>query len=154
MASDSDANRLKATAVAKDDIAETLDNLAGKALLFLDACHSGSMADPKRRSTFDNSDVVNDFLHSDRGVVVFAASTGHQVSIEDPTWGNGAFTKALVEGLGSPGVPSRAKLADDDAITPKLLDAYIARRVKVLTEGKQSPVMVSNAPEFPFAIAR
>ena len=154
LASDSDANRLKATAVAKDDIAETLDNLAGKALLFLDACHSGSMADPKRRSTFDNSDVVNDFLHSDRGVVVFAASTGHQVSIEDPTWGNGAFTKALVEGLGSPGVPSRAKLADDDAITPKLLDAYIARRVKVLTEGKQSPVMVSNAPEFPFAIAR
>jgi WD40 repeat protein len=154
LAADSDPNRLKATAVAKDDISETLDNLAGKALLFLDACHSGSMAAPARRSTFDNSDVVNDFLHSDRGVVVFAASTGRQVSMEDPLWGNGAFTKALVEGLGSPGVPSRAKLADDDVITPKLLDAYIARRVKVLTEGKQSPVMISTAPEFPLAIAR
>ncbi len=154
LGADSDPNRLKATAVAKDDIAETLENLAGKALLFLDACHSGSMAAPARRSTFDNSDVVNDFLHSDRGVVVFAASTGRQVSMEDPSWGNGAFTKALVEGLGSPGVPSRAKLADDDAITPKLLDAYIARRVKALTDGKQSPVMISTAPEFPVAIAR
>jgi WD40 repeat protein len=154
LAADSDPNRLKATAVAKDDIAETLENLAGKALLFLDACHSGSMAGAGRRSAFDNSDVVNDFLHSDRGVVVFAASTGRQVSMEDPSWNNGAFTKALVEGLGSPGVPSRAKLADDDAITPKLLDAYIARRVKVLTDGKQSPVMVSTAPEFPLAIAR
>jgi WD40 repeat protein len=154
LAADSDPKRLKATAVAKDDIAETLDNLAGKALLFLDACHSGSMASAGRRSAFDNNDVVNDFLHSERGVVVFAASTGRQVSMEDPSWGNGAFTKALVEGLGSPGVPSRAKLADDDAITPKLLDAYIARRVKVLTEGKQSPVMVSNAPEFPLALAR
>ena len=105
-------------------------------------------------STFDNNDVVNDFLHSDRGVVVFAASTGRQVSMEDPSWGNGAFTKALVEGLGAPGVPSRAKLPDDDAITPKLLDAYIARRVKILTDGKQSPVMSSTAPEFPIAMAR
>ena len=43
--------------------------------------------------------MVNDFLHSDRGVVVFAASTGRQVSMEDPSWGNGAFTKALVEEL-------------------------------------------------------
>jgi WD40 repeat protein len=156
LAADSDPRRLKATAVAKDDIADTLDNLAGKALLFLDACHAGSLADsgPGRRSTFDNNDVVNDFLHSERGVVVFAASTGRQVSIEDPAWGNGAFTKALVEGLGSRGVPARARLSGEDVITPRILDAYIANRVKVLTGGKQSPVMTSTAPEFPFAIVR
>jgi hypothetical protein len=74
--------------------------------------------------------------------------------MEDPAWDNGAFTKALVEGLGSPGTPSKAKLADDPTITPKLLDAYIARRVKALTEGKQSPVMTSTAPDFPLALAR
>ena len=35
----------------------------------------------------------------DSGVVVYAASTGGQVSRETERWGNGAFTKALVEGL-------------------------------------------------------
>jgi WD40 repeat protein len=154
LASDSDAQRLRATAVAKDDIADALDGLAGKALLFLDACHSGSMVSSGRRSTFDNNDVVNDFLHSERGVVVFAASTGRQVSMEDPSWGNGAFTKALVEGLGSPGVSALAKISGDDTITPALLDAYIARRVKALTGGKQSPVMNSTAPDFPLALVK
>ncbi len=154
LAADSDAQRLRATAVAKDDIADALDGLAGKALLFLDACHSGSMVSTGRRSTFDNNDVVNDFLHSERGVVVFAASTGRQVSMEDPSWGNGAFTKALVEGLGAPGVTALAKIAGDDTITPALLDAYIARRVKALTGGKQSPVMNSTAPDFPLALVR
>jgi Caspase domain len=154
LASDSDSQRLRATGVAKDDIADALDGLAGKALLFLDACHSGSMVGGGRRSTFDNNDVVNDFLHSERGVVVFAASTGRQVSMEDPSWGNGAFTKALVEGLGSPGVSALAKIAGDDTITPAILDAYIARRVKTLTDGKQSPVMNSTAPDFPLALVR
>ena len=87
-------------------------------------------------------------------MVVFAASTGRQVSMEDPSWGNGAFTKALVEGLGAPGVSALAKIAGDDIITPALLDAYIARRVKALTDGKQSPVMNSTAPDFPLALVK
>jgi hypothetical protein len=155
LAADSDAKRLLATAVAKDDIAHALDGLAGKALLFLDACHAGSVVSSNfRRSIYNNNEVVNDFLHSERGVVVFAASTGRQVSMEDPAWGNGAFTKALVEGLGSAGIPALAKIAGDNAITPAMLDAYIAKRVKALTGGKQSPVMNSTAPDFPFAIVR
>jgi hypothetical protein len=154
LAADNDANRLLATAVAKDDIAHALDGLAGKALLFLDACHAGSVVSTGRRSTYDNNDVVNDFLHSERGVVVFAASTGRQVSIENPEWGNGAFTKALVEGLGSPGVPALAKMLGRDTITPALLEFYIAERVKELTGGKQSPVMNSTGPDFPIAIVR
>jgi hypothetical protein len=153
LAADSDSGHLRATAVAKDDIHDALDNLAGKALLFLDACHAGSLV-TGHRGIYDNNEVVNDFLHSERGVVVFAASTGRQESMEDPSWGNGAFTKALVEGLGSPGVPALAKFAGNDAITPAMLDAYIAQRVKALTGGKQSPVMNSTAPDFPLAIAK
>ena len=109
-------------------------------------------------NTFNNSEVVNEFLHSERGsergVIVFAASTGRQLSIEDPKWGNGAFTKALVEGLGSPGVPAQAKIAGRSNITPAMLEIYVAGRVDELTGGKQSPVMTSTAPEFPFAIVR
>jgi hypothetical protein len=151
---DGDATRLRATAVAKDDIQDALNDLAGKAILFLDACHAGSMMTTGRRAIYDNNEVVNDFLHSERGVVVFAASTGRQVSMEDSTWGNGAFTKALVEGLGSPGVPALAKIVGYDTITPAMLEVYVAERVKLLTGGQQSPVMNSNAPDFPMAVAK
>ena len=154
LAADSDAERLRATAVAKDDISDALDGLPGKALLFLDACHAGSLVGGGRRAIFDFNNVVNDFLRSERGVVVFAASTGRQVSMEDPSWHNGAFTKALVEGLGSGGVPAQAIFANDRIITPALLAAYVANRVKKLTNGRQSPVMNSTAPDFPLAVAR
>ena len=32
--------------------------------------------------------------------MTFASSQGREVSLERDDWGNGAFTKALVEGLG------------------------------------------------------
>jgi len=35
-------------------------------------------------------------------VVVFASSSGADYSIEDAEWGHGAFTKALIDGLGGP----------------------------------------------------
>jgi hypothetical protein len=40
LGADSDPERLRATAVAKDDIADALSNVPGKALLFLDAAHA------------------------------------------------------------------------------------------------------------------
>lgn len=36
---------------------------------------------------------------AENGAVVFTSSTGRQYSLENEDWGNGAFTKALVEGL-------------------------------------------------------
>jgi hypothetical protein len=72
--------------------------------------------------------------------------------MEDSSWGNGAFTKALVEGLGSQDVPARAKSAGP--ITQVALEEYVAERVKALTGGKQTPIMNSTAPDFPLAIAK
>jgi hypothetical protein len=43
--------------------------------------------------------VANDLSSAENGVVVFASSTGMQLSLERADWGNGAFTKALLEGL-------------------------------------------------------
>jgi hypothetical protein len=69
---------------------------------------------------------------------VFASSTGRQVSIEDRRWNNGAFTKALLEGLGG-----KADLNRERAVRVNGLASYLANRVKELTEGKQMPVMVA-----------
>lgn len=157
LAADSEREALRATAVPREDIADALDSVPGKALLFLDACHAGAMAGASgRRDTVDINAVVNDFAHSESGVVVFAASTGRQVSQENDSWGNGAFTKALIEGLGRPGVKARADFSHTGAITTSELDAYITERVKSLTHGAQSPVMIRPAtvPDFPLAVAR
>ena len=81
--------------------------------------------------------------------MVFTASTGRQLSLEDPAWGNGAFTKALVEGLSG-----KADLQKTGRITLKGLDYYIDERVKELTGGRQSPVSIapSGVPDFPIAV--
>lgn len=78
-------------------------------------------------------------------------TTTRQYALENPAWGNGAFTKALVEGLSG-----QARTSGQQKITMKTLDAYVAERVKALTEGKQSPVTVypPNVPDFPLAMTR
>jgi uncharacterized caspase-like protein len=82
-------------------------------------------------------------------VVVFAASTGKQSSLEDPAWGNGAFTKALVEG-----VAGQADYTGKGRITINMLDLYISERVKELTKGKQTPTTTKpqTIPDFPVAV--
>jgi uncharacterized caspase-like protein len=81
---------------------------------------------------------------------VFASSTGRQVSVERDDWGNGAFTKAIVEGIGL----GRADLLGKGVVTTSSLDTFVESRVQELTEGKQSPVM-ERPPEQPdFAIAQ
>jgi len=77
---------------------------------------------------------------------VFASSTGDQLSWENPKWGNGAFTKALVEGLR--GEADKAKIG---VVRVSALEDYVYDRVKDLTGGKQKPMvakpgMVENFP--------
>jgi hypothetical protein len=157
LAADSDTAQLRATAVPREDIQDALNALAGKALLFLDACHSGAVAGAsKTRGVMDINSVVNEFTRSERGVVVFTASTGRQTSQESNAWGNGAFTMAVIEGLGVPGKKALADFRGDGKITTSALDLYVSERVKALTGGTQSPVMIRppTVPDFPIAFAR
>jgi uncharacterized caspase-like protein len=157
LAADSDVARLRATGVPREDIQDALNALAGKALLFLDACHAGAIATTvKTRGGVDINSVVNEFTRSERGVVVFTASTGRQTSQESNAWGNGAFTKAVVEGLGLPGKKAEADFRGDGKITTSALDLYVSERVKALTGGAQSPIMIRppTVPDFTIAVSR
>lgn len=147
---DADPDRLKATSVTMNDIKDTMANLTGKAVFFLDTCHSGNVLGPGRKGLNDDvTSVVNELSSTDNGVVVFSSSTARQYSLESPEWGNGAFTKALVEGLSG-----QADLGGTGRITFKMLDLYVSERVKALTDGRQSPV--TQAPggvaDFPLAL--
>ncbi len=143
-------DKLKRTGISFTDIKNTVTSLAGKAVLFVDTCHSGNVMGT-RRGTANITAVVNELASAENGVVVFASSTGRQYSLEDPSWGNGAFTKALVEG-----VSGRADYQGCGRITVNMLDLYLSERVKELTGGRQTPTTTKpqTIADFPVAVKR
>ena len=130
-----DKEKLKRTGVPFSDIKNTLSSVAGKVLLFLDTCHSGNVMGQRRGETDLNS-VVNELSRSENGVAVFTSSTGSQNSLESSDWGNGAFTKAVLEGLGG-----KADYNRTGRITMYSLNLYISERVKELTRDSQTPTL-------------
>jgi uncharacterized caspase-like protein len=79
--------------------------------------------------------VANGLAQSELGVIVFSGSAPRQEALESTAWGNGAFTKALVEGL--------AGLADAKRhgfVTHVALDGYVTQAVTALTAGRQTPI--------------
>jgi len=145
-----DVENIHATCVSYIDIQKTVSSVAGKIIVYVDACHSGNvMAGSAQRGAVDLVGMVNELTDADNGAVVFTSSTGRQFSLEDESWNNGAFTKALVEGL-----LGKADLFNNNSISFKTLDAYIAQRVKVLTNGRQSPTTIipQSMPDFQIAM--
>jgi WD40 repeat protein len=147
---DADLERLKRTGLAQTDIVSTVATIAGKVLVFMDACHSGNlMGKVKRRAAVETTAVINELASAENGAVVFSSASGRQYALENTEWGNGAFTKGLVEGL-----MGKADYRGTGRITVNMLDLYISERVKELTKGEQTPTTVKppNVPDFPVAM--
>jgi hypothetical protein len=144
---EADLERLKRTGISQSDITSTVTMIAGKVLVFIDTCHSGNLlGKAKRRGLVTSSAVVNELASAENGAIVFSSSTGRQYSQENSEWGNGAFTKGLVEGLSG-----KADYKGTGRITVNMLDLYASERVKELTHGQQTPSTVKppNVPDFP-----
>jgi hypothetical protein len=148
---EADIDRLKRTGVPFSDIKTTISSITGKVLLFIDTCHSGELMAGRRAAGAerDIGAVISELASAENGAIVFASSTGNQYSYEEPAWGNGAFTKALIEGLGG-----AAAVGQGGRVTVNMLDLYLSERVKELTGGKQTPTTTKppNVPDFPVAM--
>jgi WD40 repeat protein len=146
---DVDQERLKRSGLPADEFAETIRNIAGKILYFMDTCHSGNIKMGRRGPEVDLTAVVNELSSAETGAVVFCSSSGRQYSLESDKWENGAFTKAAVEGL-----MGNADYTADGKLTINELELYIAERVKDLTSGRQTPVTAKPATirDFPIAV--
>jgi hypothetical protein len=152
---EADPSRLFSTAVSRTEMMGVLRDLPGKKILFLDSCHAGAVlasAGHTRGAPVDLNGAINDFATAESGLVVYGASTGRELSVEKDEWKHGAFTKALIEAIGE----GKADIAHKGKITTALLDAYLAERVKQLTDGEQHPVMSrpDAVPDFPLALVR
>lgn len=139
-------SRLQRTAVSESQLREALSNVRGRALFFVDTCFAGqAIGKLERRETMR---LINGMAQPEHGVIVFSGSARRQESLESSAWGNGAFTKALLDGLA--GQADAAKLG---FVTHVGLDGYVGQAVRALTNGRQTPVtaMPQGLIDYPIA---
>lgn len=144
--------KLASTGVTRDNFIDAIQSIAGKVVFFVDTCHAGNSIGTtvkRRDGAVDVNGFANELASAENGAIVFTASTGRQVSLEDAMWNNGAFTKALIEGLSG-----RAEVVGKGKITINSLDLYISERVKELTKGRQTPTTAKpdTVSDFPVAV--
>jgi WD40 repeat protein len=137
--SDFDPARQRATGVNYRAIRSALDKFStsgNKVLFFVDTCYPGGALGPNLAAS-NGTAFAAVLSRSDSGIVVLSATKGDQLSYEGPQWQDGAFTKALLEGI----VDAKADPWQSGEITILDLGSYIHKRVLVLTGQRQEPIL-------------
>lgn len=124
---------VKNTAVSWSDCSSVMSTLPSQVLMYVDACNSGQLGSDISRS--DNTESIRKLASDENGVVIMSGSTGNESSLESPEWQHGAFTAALIDGLGE----GKADYSGDNLVSLRELDLFIAMKVEELTKGKQHP---------------
>lgn len=148
---DADPEKLRRSAVNWHDFEDIVASLPSKVILLADTCHSGAIMGTGKRGVHDVTTAVKELLDAGPGAVIMTAATGSSASLEDPAWGHGAFTHALLEGLNS-----KADFDRNNVVTVKEIDLYVTQRVKELTNGKQKPTTIvpDSVPDFAVTVGR
>lgn len=122
----------KSTVVPWIVLQNALHNTQGRRLMFVDTCHSGGAY---------NARLVNDAANAT--IIVFSATDPQTLSWEFDHLAHGAFTYALIHGLGG-----KARTSDG-SVTVLGLGAFIADEVASLTNDRQQPTFhISGAKNF------
>jgi len=141
--------RLASTAIPQSAIVSTLSKIRGKTLFFVDTCFAGNTLGALREKGRHTERMMNDLSASENGVVVFASSTGYEEAEEKSDWGNGAFTKALIDGLAG-----KADFTRAGRVTYAALNLFVSEEVSRITDGRQRPVFISPRGIPDFALVR
>jgi uncharacterized caspase-like protein len=131
--SDPDDKDLNDTAISRDRILSTIKPRKGSMVIMFDACRSGS-------SAVDLNRLANELNDLKQGAIVYASSTAKNPSFERADWQNGAFTKALIEGLSG-----KADPFDTGFVSTLQLAEYVRVRVEQLTTKTQTPFFLPDA---------
>jgi WD40 repeat protein len=127
-----DPARPRETGVLGSTLRSALDHLPGIRILVIDTCHAAVAADGGSWGTDAYSQLLSGASATESGLVILAACRPNQSSLEDPRWGNGAFTQALVEALGG-----KADFNHDGKVTLAEMGAWVSNRVSEMTGGRQ-----------------
>ncbi len=134
------------TCFSGEELKSRLEDMPGRLVAILDACHSGAVTEIKPAQA-DN--LVRDLMTDDYGVVVLASSLGRECSLESTATRAGFYTLGLTEGM-----RGRADLNRDGVVFLNELERYAALRVQQLSGGQQNPTMGRPPNVKPFPIAK
>ena len=118
------------------DFKDAAEKINSKFVVFADACYSAGLLEGNRSAAAEH--FVEQLRRSKNGMLFYASSAGDTKSKEDPTWGNGAFTKALVEAFNG-----AARKDGDEGLSTRSLEAYLYEAVRKTTDYKQTPVFMN-----------
>jgi uncharacterized caspase-like protein len=151
MAVDSDPDDARRSAVRMEDITRVIRKRKGTMVVMFDACRSGAGTVPSGDSPVDMNKTPNDLGNKATGVHLYASASGRQYSYERSEWGNGAFTRAMLDGLAG-----AADYNKNGAIESDELALYVRSRVLEMTKGQQEPARVKPdaAPEMRLAVLK
>lgn len=157
---------LPGDAVSGVHLSALMERACGRRAVILDTCNSGNVLKDGRLAEIKSDKLTTEpplltrtlasaqpLLPGTKGkssgfMAVLASCGAEQTSQEDPSWGNGAFTKALLEGL-------RGQ-ADDGTgtVTLRMLKSYVGRRVRELTRDVQRPTATQILTESELVLAK
>lgn len=121
------------------DIVDLLDaSEAGAKFCFIDACHSGSVADEKAVSASKSAKPLSAVTKDSNNQAFFVGCRGDEYSFEDPWVGAGYFTQALVKGL-----RGKSDANADKKITTIELFKYIYNDVVKRSKSGQHPQLIA-----------
>ena len=117
------------------DFRREVEDVNSKLVVFVDACYSGALMEGNRSAA---SHFIEQLRRTKNGMVLYASSASDTKSKEDASWGNGAFTKALVEALNG-----AARNDEDEGLSTQQLDQFLYKEVRRLTDSKQTPIFMN-----------
>jgi uncharacterized caspase-like protein len=132
-----------ATSLAADELFDALAEVNCRKLVLLDACHAGGAVE---------ANLLRRLIPNGQGPIVIAACAPGELSYEDGDLGQGAFTYAVLEALGT-----KFRAADRDSnseLTPAELYDYLADRVPALVAEarpgrRQTPICFPHRAALP-----
>jgi len=151
LTSTSSLNKVKEYGLGWSMFTAHLSRIKGKVVLFLDACHSGSIV---KDTVVPNDKLAQEFFSGERsGVMVFSASKGRQYAMESPDIadGFGIFTYALTQGLTEKS--SEADINGNGFVEFMEIVDYVRNYVDKETYGTQTPWLSRKELFGDFAIA-
>jgi len=118
------------------DFRNEAEDINGKFIAFVDACYSGALLEGTRSAA--TSHFIEQLKRSKNGMLLYASSSSDTKSCEDESWGNGAFTKALVESFNG-----AAREEQDEGLSTQELEHFLYKEVRKTTNYKQTPIFIN-----------
>ena len=118
------------------DFKNMAEDINCKLIVFTDACYSAALFEGNRSAA--TTHFIEQLRRAKNGMMLYASSASNTKSKEDPSWGNGAFTKALVAAFNG-----GARQQFDEGLSTQELERYLYKEVRRLTSFKQTPIFIN-----------